>query len=148
VVDCLLGDRRGRRTHDSPLCLGTVELFQARKFKARVFDQAKLFLVFDFFASLPKEKIGAGKHWLAKSTQPRRGDGRTAAVSSIGFGAPRDPKRSGARRWRAIDGYGVREAIRCIEDMIADDLIAAKRRGTSRVRVGWNGHAPGIERLE
>jgi prepilin-type processing-associated H-X9-DG protein len=46
------------------------------------------------------------------------------------------------RRWSTLAGYGTREIIRWIEEAVADEMIAAKGRGATKVTLGWaDGHA-------
>src|SRR5215475_11800992 len=49
------------------------------------------------------------------------------------------------RRWSTLAGYGTREIIRWIEEAVADEMIAAKSRGTSKVKLAW---ADGRARVE
>jgi ATP-dependent Clp protease ATP-binding subunit ClpA len=41
------------------------------------------------------------------------------------------------RRWSTLAGYGTREIIRWIEEAVADEMIAAKSRGTAKVKLSW-----------
>jgi ATP-dependent Clp protease ATP-binding subunit ClpA len=49
------------------------------------------------------------------------------------------------RRWSTLAGYGTREIIRWIEEAVADEMIAAKSRGTVKVKLAW---ADGRARVE
>jgi ATP-dependent Clp protease ATP-binding subunit ClpA len=41
------------------------------------------------------------------------------------------------RRWSTLAGYGTREIIRWIEEAVADEMIAAKNRGATKVKLAW-----------
>lgn len=44
----------------------------------------------------------------------------------------------GLRLWTTLQGYGTREIIRWIEEALADQFIAGKRRGTDKAKIAWS----------
>lgn len=44
----------------------------------------------------------------------------------------------GLRLWTTLQGYGTREIIRWIEEALADQFIAVKRRGIDKAKIAWS----------
>jgi len=51
----------------------------------------------------------------------------------------------GLRLWTTLQGYGTREIIRWIEEVLADQFIAAKRGGADKAKISWSGGRAQVE---